>query len=96
MRSDDVVRNYAGSGIKLTIRKVPSEENARNENEYVLIEGSQLSLRFLAEMLLAVAEDVDDDGRQLHPRGPGSDFFSQESELGLYLYLTGSHRPQPR
>ena len=99
MKADKVIDRYAGrSDIRLIVRSLPDESETEGEGaSVVLIEGSQASLRFLAELLLAVADDPQDDGFSISPTGPGSVYFNrQQSELGLYLYRTGTHQgPRP-
>lgn len=52
----------------------------------VLIEESKDSLIFLSELLAAVGEGG--DYISLHPRAAGSAYFSQDSQVGLYLNCT--------
>lgn len=57
----------------------------RSDIPSVLIEGTRRSLQQLAKLIAEVAK-ADDCGRQLSPRGPGSDWFTEYSEMGLYIH----------
>jgi hypothetical protein len=75
---------------KLTVRKL--------DRDTVLIEGTSNSLRFLAQILLALTEEQD-CGFQLSPRGAGSAWFAKDAELGIYLHrlpCIGKKPPQGR
>jgi hypothetical protein len=62
---------------KLTVRKL-------NRNT-VLIEGASESLKFLAHILLALANE-EGCGFQLSPKGTGMAWFAKDSQLGIYLH----------
>lgn len=84
---DDV---SAPSNLGLTVRLLtPDEANAA---PLALIEGSARALRFVAELLLATAEQEPGFDVSLPPDGPGSAAFSASSDLGLYLKLA-AERP---
>ena len=63
--------------VKLTIRKL--------DRDTVLIEGSSISLKFLAQILLALIEE-EDCGFQLSPGLVGNLWFGKDAKLGIYLH----------
>ena len=62
----------------------------------LLIEGHADALRFMADLLYAVADEEANDGFSLSLFGAGSAHFSEDSEVGFYMYRTGSHVPQKK
>ena len=75
---------------KLTVRKL--------DRDTALIEGTSNSLRFLAQILLALTEEQE-CGFQLSPRGAGTAWFAKDAQLGLYLHrlpCIGKMPPQGR
>lgn len=73
---------------KLTVRKL--------DRDTVLIEGSSESLKFLAHIILALAEE-EDCGFEMSPNGAGNAWFTKEAKLGIYLHrlpCTGKKRPK--
>ena len=75
---------------KLTVRKL--------DRETVLIEGTSESLKFLADILLALTDD-EDCGIQFSPKGAGMAWFAKDSQLGIYLHrlpCVGKQPPQGR
>jgi hypothetical protein len=86
---------HADSTSKLTIRLVPADEPSEQKG-YVLLEGDDVALRFLGELLLAHAGKEGDCGLQLHPNGEGSLHFSSSSDLGVYLHRLPCTDTAPR
>jgi hypothetical protein len=89
---DGVIDLYSRRAKKprLTVRKLARDT--------VLIEGTSTSLRFLAQILLALAVERD-CGFQLSPRGAGSAWFAKDAQLGIYLHrlpCIGKMPPQGR
>jgi hypothetical protein len=88
MSTNAVCSRYADRKIGLTIRLL--EELAKEEDEpdnpMVLLEGRTEALRMLGELLIAMADEEEDCGMQIGPLGPGSVFFSQAAELGIYIH----------
>ena len=56
----------------------------------MLIEGSSSALRMLAELLLAVADEAENDGFSISPFGAGRFHFSKSSKLGVYIHRINS------
>ena len=83
MKTDDICHAYSGKHSGITMRLL---EEADGEPSTVLIEGSAASLRLLAELLLAVAEEKDNDGFSISPLGGGREHFTSSSSLGVYIH----------
>ena len=88
----DVIRHYSrkANKAKLTVRKL--------DRDSVLIEGNSDSLKFLAHVLLALA-DEEDCGFQISPKGAGRAWFAKDAQLGIYLHrlpCVGKRPPQGR
>ncbi len=52
----------------------------------VLIEGDALSLEYFARLVLAQAGFLADCGFSISPSGPGTKFFDNDSQAGLYIH----------
>jgi hypothetical protein len=72
-----------GRHVKLSTRLLPAETEL--DVPSMVIEGNAASLKCLARVILAVAED-EDCGYGISPRGPGSSFFNKDAGLGIYLH----------
>jgi|UPI00058C9C50 hypothetical protein len=83
MRSDDVCSKYADQKTDLSLTLLPDEEGGK---PYILISGPSQALHMLAELLISVADEKENDGFFLGPTGPGSSRFSDMSEFGVYIY----------
>jgi hypothetical protein len=74
---DKVCEYFSTEHVELTLRTL--------DEDTMLLAGSSESLRFLAQLLLAVAE-ANDTGFQISPTGAGHAFFSSESSHGVYIH----------
>ncbi|OUL97933.1 hypothetical protein [Variovorax sp. JS1663] len=83
MKTDDISERYADQKVGLILRLLQDDEG---DTASVLIEGSQQALRMLAELLLAVADEPENEGFSISPFGAGKTHFSELSELGLYIH----------
>ena len=81
---DDVDRHYSRRRVRLSVRIL--ESTATDGTPSVLIEGSQASLEYLADVIRAVAKD-EDCGYQL-PLGPGSKRSAPDTTHGIYIHRT--------
>lgn len=70
---------------ELTVRLLPPSADP-DEDPMVLIEGDTSSLRFLADLLMAVAADDGDCGFQMSPVGAGHAHFSSAADIGIYIH----------
>jgi hypothetical protein len=77
---NDVIRTF-GKGV--TNLKVSLLED--DAGGLVLVEGGPNELRFLGQLLLALAEGGD-DGFHIDPRGAGSAYFDPTSAFGVYIH----------
>lgn len=84
MRTDDICEHYADKKVGLALRLL--EEDDGEAPSIVLIEGSSDALRMLAELLIAVAEETDNDGFSISPTGAGRIHFSPSSKFGVYIH----------
>lgn len=58
------------------------------ERSFVLIEGDASALRFLGNLLLAMAEPQEACSLDLHPVSAGARHFASGSQLGFMLHRT--------
>ncbi|HVK54957.1 MAG TPA: hypothetical protein VM532_08000 [Burkholderiales bacterium] len=85
MRTDEICKRYATKKVGLTVRLLePDEEGERPS--MVLIEGQADALKMLAELLLAVSEEPENEGFSISPFGAGGGHFSSLAELGVYIH----------
>ena len=75
---DSVCAVAAERKVKLNVQKLPGG--------YLLIEGNQEALKFLARLLEAQATFEKDCGFSLHPKEGGKIFFSKKAKLGIYIH----------
>lgn len=87
MTPEDVIDAFGNKATKLKIVLLNDEEG-----EFVLVEGGPDDLRFLGQLLLAVAEGGD-PGFHIDPRGAGSAHFDPSSSLGLYIHRKEEQEP---
>jgi hypothetical protein len=78
MTPDEVCAKYADRKVKITARAM--------EDDLVLLEGDQEALAFLGNLLLAQANDERSCHKSLQPDGAGSTFFTDISNLGIYIH----------
>ena len=52
----------------------------------ILIKGGEGALKFLASLITAVADEVENDGFSISPTGAGANYFSKMSTMGIYIY----------
>lgn len=81
MTTNEVCREYAEKGVKLTVRMLDAE----GEEEFVFIEGDSEALEFLGNLLLAQAKE-EGCKRFLGPNTAGNIFFTPESTMGVYIH----------
>jgi hypothetical protein len=79
MTPDEVCPNYADRKVKITSRAM---------DNLVLLEGDREALKFLGNLLLAQADDERSCNKSIQPNGAGSAFFTDTSNLGIYIHLT--------
>lgn len=74
-----VLRKIYSKDIKLTIKV---------KEDFVFIDGSRKSLKWLAKIIDTFAEQDFEDDFWIKPKGPGSVYFKRNSTHGIYLYNT--------
>jgi hypothetical protein len=77
MTPDEVCDSYADRKVKVTSRAM---------GNLVLLEGDRQALEFLGNLLLAQANDERNCNKSIEPNGAGSAFFSETSNLGIYIH----------
>lgn len=88
----ELLEAHADSGRSLTVRRTSIDRNEPDEadpapiEDYVLLEGSSDSLRFLGELLIAFAEGDFGCSFHIHPQGAGMAHFSADSDIGINLH----------
>lgn len=84
MKADDVCERYSSESVGLTMRMLEAEVGEVSTT--VLIEGGSEALRMLGELLLAIADEPDEEGFSISPFGAGRFHFSDASKLGVYIH----------
>ena len=84
MKVDEICERYSEKSVGLALRLL--EEDDGSPPSTVLIEGSARALRFLAALLIAIADEGEDESFSITPFGAGKFHFSEVSELGVYIH----------
>lgn len=84
MKVDDIAAAYASQRVGLTVKLLEEEDGSLPTT--VLLEGTPIALKMLAELLTAVANETGDDGYFISPKGAGRVHFSSEAQLGIYIH----------
>ena len=82
MRTDEICEKHSRKAAKLTVKLLEDDAGFGS----VLIQGGTEALRMLAELIVAVAEERENDGFEISPHGGGKIFFSKESTHGVYIH----------
>ena len=86
---NEILETHALSGSKLTARtfvELPEDDNNDPPEQFLLIEGSRESLKFLADLILAQLNSDYGCNLHLHPNSAGSNHFSPRSTAGIYIH----------
>lgn len=83
MKTDDICDRYSDKSVGLVLKLLEDEKSLPST---VLIEGSSEALRMLAELLLAVADEPENDGFSISPFGAGKLHFGESAEIGVYIH----------
>ena len=83
MKPDEICVRYGDLKSDLSLRLLPTDEGG---DDKILIEGHSRALHLLAELLMAVADEKENDGFGMGPRSAGSFHFSKTSEFGVYIH----------
>ena len=84
MKTDEICERYSDKDVGLALRLLDEEDGEPPST--VLIEGSARALRMLAELLIAVADETENEGFSISPFGAGKAHFSVASKLGVYIH----------
>ena len=89
----EILKAHGSSPSKLTVKTFVADRGETNSEEedapaqnYVLIEGDENALKFLAELILAQVNSDYGCTLDIHPNGPGSNHFSGDSTLGVFVH----------
>ncbi len=74
---DEVCDQYSQRSVSLVVKDV---------GDYVVLEGDSVALEFLSALLSAQARFSADSGFQIAPEGPGSIFFGEGANRGIYIH----------
>lgn len=83
MKTDEICDKYEINGAKISLSLLVDDET--NEPSTVLVEGGVSALKMLGELLIAVAEESDNESFFISPVGPGRLHFAKNSKLGIYI-----------
>jgi hypothetical protein len=88
---NEIMSEHGSSPSKITVRTFPGtspddESDSVPLHNYVLIEGDEAALRFLAESILAQVDSDYGCTLDIHPNGAGSKHFSEASTLGVFVH----------
>lgn len=79
--TDDVFAKYNNESVELELRLVDDDAEP-----FMLISGGRPALRFLSELLAALADSPElPSSRQFGPNGAGSFHLSPRSNISIYL-----------
>ena len=84
MKTDEICERYSERSAGLALRLLDDEDG--DPPSTVLIEGPARALRMLAELLVALADETENEGFSISPFGAGKNHFSAASELGVYIH----------
>lgn len=84
VKTDEICGRYAERPTGLTLRLLDEEDG--NEPSTLLVEGSANALRLLGELLIAVAEEKENESFSISPFGAGRIHFSEAAKLGIYIH----------
>ena len=80
---NEVLQKHSDSRSKLTVRTF--SDNETPEERYVLLEGDETALKFLADLILAHLTSGTCN-ISLHPKAAGKVHFDPESTMGIYIH----------
>ncbi|WP_124539688.1 hypothetical protein [Piscinibacter terrae] len=83
MKTDEICDRYYAKNVGLSIRLLYEQEGEASTT--VLVEGVAEALRMLAELLVTVADESENEGFSISPFGAGRAHFSLASTLGIYI-----------
>ena len=82
MAPDECAAKLSQSDKKINLSIIDDDESPFDT---LLISGDAEALRNFANMVLAVADQQEENGFQVHPNGAGSRCFGESATLGLYI-----------
>jgi hypothetical protein len=86
----EILQAHGPSSSKVLVQTFLAEEDEDRDDvppmSYVLIEGDQKALKFLADLILAFVDSDYGCNLDIHPTGAGSNHMSDASTHGIYLH----------
>jgi len=92
MTINEALKRFRKKHTTLTLR-ILTDDDPEGVFQDVLIQGKAAALLSLADLLVAVATEKEEDV-QIAPFGAGSVLFSKESTVGIYLSRVGKRSPR--
>jgi len=90
-RVSSAARAFRTSSVFQILRRSYSSQiklNIRTRRGLVEIQGSARSLKWLAKIIQAYADQKFPDDFCIKPKGPGNSYFKSNSKFGIYLFNT--------
>lgn len=84
---NQVIRSHNNEKIKLTVG---------TDDNFIYLEGSKKSLKWLAEIIDAYAEQPFADDYWIQPKGAGNSYFTRKSTHGIYMLNTDLVKPKQK
>ncbi|MDP3148288.1 MAG: hypothetical protein Q8N83_04070 [Ignavibacteria bacterium] len=84
---NQVIRSHNNEKIKLTVG---------TDDNFIYLEGSKKSLKWLAEIIDAYAEQPFADDYWIRPKGAGNSYFTRKSTHGIYMLNTDLVKPKQK
>jgi hypothetical protein len=86
MTPDKVCERLSVTPVALSIKMIDADVSLQNGDVPLLVvEGSEQALKFLAKILIAVAESKKSDTFCISPAGSGNSHFDKASTHGIYV-----------
>lgn len=84
---NQVIGSHENEKIKLAVR---------TDDDFIYLEGSKKSLKWLAEIIDAYAEQPFADDYWMHPKDAGSKYFTKMATHGIYMLNTDLVKPKQK
>ncbi|MET3521492.1 hypothetical protein [Mesorhizobium abyssinicae] len=82
MNYKDVVDKYNMEDVRISTRIIDADDGG---SPIFLIEGTESALKMMSEIFLSAANDGQNGGFSISPKGAGRAHFSSSSTTGIYI-----------
>ncbi|RWF42422.1 MAG: hypothetical protein EOS65_09115 [Mesorhizobium sp.] len=82
MNYKDVVDKYNMEDVRISTRIIDADDGG---SPIFLIEGTESALKMMSEIFLSAANDGQNGGFSISPKGAGRAYFSSSSTTGIYI-----------